>query len=97
MSEQDEKTPLEGFVRATIEGATAGFPDGYRLAGPIKFKMSVVSTKEGEAGAKLYVVNLGGKYESQELKEVEFEVTNAEDPEAHMREAEKNMIKRMGL
>ncbi len=97
MSDQDKKTPVEEFVRSTIENVTAGLPEGYKFATPIKFKMSIVTTKEGGGGVQLYVVDLGGKYEAQELKEVEFEVTNAEDPNAHIAEAQKKMLKRMGL
>ena len=97
MNELRNATPLEEFVRTTITSAMGGFPDGFRFEGPIKFKMSVVTSKEGGGGVKAYVIDLGGRFEAQEVKEIELEVTNAEDPQAHIREAQKRLIDKMGL
>jgi hypothetical protein len=97
MGDEDKLTPVQEFVRTAIEEAMAGFPPGFRFASPIEFKMSVVSSREGGGGLKAYVVDIGGKFEAQEVKQVTFSVTNAEDPDAHIRDAQKKMLKDMGF
>ena len=66
---ESEKTALEEFVRTTIESVLAGLPDGFRFPSPIRFKMSVSASKDGGAAGLV----------AQEVKAVEFEVTNTED------------------
>lgn len=93
MSEQQKLTPIQDFVRSVLEESMAGFPPGFRFAGPVKFRMSVVTKDEGGGQVKAYVVNVGGKFEAQELKEVTFEVTNAgEDPVTAM---QREMLKQI--
>jgi hypothetical protein len=47
---------------------------GYALKGPIKFSLSVVNTKSGGGGLKVYVVGAEGKYKSEEISRIEFSI-----------------------
>ncbi|HWO07686.1 MAG TPA: trypco2 family protein [Candidatus Paceibacterota bacterium] len=47
---------------------------GYAVRGPIKFSLSVVNTKSGGGGLKVYVVGAEGKYQSEEISRIEFSI-----------------------
>lgn len=47
---------------------------GYALRGVIKFSLSIVNSKSGGGGLKVYVVGAEGKFKSEEISRIEFSI-----------------------
>lgn len=70
----DEKEISE-FIKAAIQGIRNGISgQNVMLIEPIKFNLAVTKIKEGGGGVKIHVVDAGGKYKTEEITRMEFEV-----------------------
>ena len=61
-------------IMSVVEGVTQGVPPGFGLRGSVKFEISVAKIKQAGGDFRLEVVELGGKYRSEEVSKVTFAV-----------------------
>jgi len=73
--EEIESKELQDFIESTLASIDRALKNtGYRLTGPVKFQIAVVSAKRAEGGLKLLVVDASGKYDKESTSRIEFEV-----------------------
>jgi hypothetical protein len=92
--DQDAGTPFKDYVNSTIQQVKAALPPGFRLEKNIEFDLAVVNMGEVKGGIDLRVVRVGGTVGAQQIQRVKFSVAEGED---HIAEAQKKMLKQMGL
>ncbi len=71
-----ESNELEEYIRSTLAAIKKGVhADGtFRIHGLINFDLAVTNVKEAKGGLKVYVVGAGGKFESENVSRIHFQV-----------------------
>jgi len=92
--DQEAGTPIQDYIRSTIQQVKAALPPGFRLAKNIEFDLAVVNIDGAKGGIDLRVVRVGGTVGAQQIQRVKFSVAEGED---HIAEAQKQMLKEIGL
>jgi len=66
------KEYLESALRAIKDGVEGS--GDFRIKEPIEFDLAVVNTKEAGAGFKIYVLNAGGKINTEQVSRIKVKV-----------------------
>lgn len=70
-----ESKELTELIRTTIDSIQNGVKGkGHHLKGSILFDVAVVNLEKAEGGLKLYVVKAEGKYSSECITKIKFEI-----------------------
>ena len=71
-----ESNELEEYIRSTLAAIKKGVhADGtFRIHGLINFDLAVTNVKEAKGGLKVYVVGAGGKFKSENVSRIRFQV-----------------------
>jgi hypothetical protein len=70
-----ESKELTDLITTTIDSIQNGTKDkGHHLKGSILFDVAVVNLEKAEGGLRLYVVKAEGKYASECITKIRFEI-----------------------
>ena len=71
-----ESDELEEYIKSTLAAIKKGVhADGtFRIHGLINFDLAVTNVKEAKGGLKVYVVGAGGKFKSENVSRIRFQV-----------------------
>ena len=71
-----ESDELEEYIKSTLAAIKKGVhADGtFRIHGLINFDLAVTNVKEAKGGLKVYVVGAGGKFKSENVSRIHFQV-----------------------
>lgn len=65
---------LTAFIKSVIQAVDSSKNREMVLQSGIEFELSVVTTKEGSGGIKIFIANAGGKYEKETSSRIKFTV-----------------------
>ena len=76
-----ESKELTDLITTTIDSIQNGTKDkGHHLKGSILFDVAVVNLEKAEGGLRLYVVKAEGKYASECITKIRFEIEKDRPP-----------------
>ena len=71
---KDEQNEIEEFVKSCIAGIEKGIGKDHYIRGDIDFELAIVKTKDVGGGFKIFVADAKGKYSSEKISKVKFQV-----------------------